>query len=76
VTDEPIITVRLTLRKSVAEKLRRICHNRGLTASIIIDSWIFGHDENGSPVQASPAPTIVRRTIVEQMFDQVLTGRR
>jgi hypothetical protein len=43
------IKVTITLRKHVGERLRKMCHNRGLTASLLIDAWVFEHDDNGRP---------------------------
>ena len=44
------VKVTLTLRKHVADRLRMMCHNRGLTASLLVDGWIFEHDDSGRPV--------------------------
>lgn len=44
------VKVTLTLRGPIAEKLRAMCHKRGVTASVLIDKWILSHDANGDPV--------------------------
>lgn len=49
------IVVRLTLRKHVGERLRRMCHAKDMTASHLVDRWIFAHDDKGDP-KTPPAP--------------------
>lgn len=39
--------VKLTLRKHVAERLRKMCHARGMTASELVDEWTLRADEKG-----------------------------
>lgn len=47
------IKVTLTLRKHVAERLKRMCYARNITASHLVDSWVFESDDNGrrKPIQ-------------------------
>lgn len=46
VSDE--VKVTLTLRKHVAERLKRICYARNMTASHLVDSWVLTANENGA----------------------------
>jgi hypothetical protein len=62
------ITVRLTLRKHVAERLRRMCHARGETASHLIDRWVFAHDDRGEP----HAVQTTTKTTVEERCERVI----
>lgn len=72
VSDE--LKVTLTLRRPLAERLRAMCHRRGLTASILVESWINEHDDNGRPVEKPAAP---RRDAVDEFMDTIRKmGRR
>lgn len=50
-SDDKTTKVTLTLRSHVAERLRRMCHTKGVTASSLIDRWVLQNfDEKGDPV--------------------------
>lgn len=49
--------VTIKLRPHVAERLRKMCHARGLTASDLIDKWIFEHDDAGQPLARPKSAT-------------------
>lgn len=53
--DEEVMTVKLTLRRHVAERLRGMCHAQNLTASHLVDRWVFEHFDDGTlNVEAVP----------------------
>ena len=62
--------VHLDLRKTVAEKLRAICHARGETASQVIDRWIIQANERGEIATASKPAT------VDDMLSDLISGVR
>lgn len=65
------LTVRITLRRSVAERLRGMCHAKGLTASDMIDAWVFEHDDAGELRQ--PA----KKSVLDMLdFGGLFGGRR
>ena len=52
-SDDETMTVRLTLRRPIAERLRAMCKARGETASELVDRWILSHDERGEPLSVA-----------------------
>lgn len=54
------LKVTITLRKPIAERLRRMCHAKGITASLLIDKWVFEHDDAGELLK--PKQTAEERT--------------
>lgn len=69
------VTVTLTLRKPVAEKLRAMCHRRGETASLVVDRWILLANEAGEiGAPQKPAPGSAEE--FSEMVREALAGRR
>jgi hypothetical protein len=66
--DETIV-VRITLRKHVAERLRKMCHARGMTASHLVDRWVFLSDDNGEP-----KPVVQRRDPLSDFLNGDIFG--
>jgi hypothetical protein len=59
-SDETIV-VKLTLRKHVAERLKRMCYARSMTASVLVDSWVFSADDSGN----QPKPKTAQDALLE-----------
>jgi len=63
------IKVTLTLRKSVAERLRGMCHASGMTASLLVDKWTFEHEDDGKQ-----RPEVKPRSISDKFLDALGGG--
>lgn len=50
------VTVRIVLRKHVAERLKRMCYARNLTASDLVDGWVLTLPDDGKVPAAAPPP--------------------
>ena len=64
------VKVTLTLRGHVADRLRAMCHKRGITASHLVDKWIFAHDDSGEPKKTTSGDPY------EDALSQLLGGKR
>lgn len=47
------INVRLPLPRGVAERLRKMCHAKGVPASELITRWIGRHDDAGNEIDVT-----------------------
>jgi hypothetical protein len=69
------MAVKLTLRKHVAERLRKMCHTRGLTASELVDEWILRADEKGRHRSAEERRTDDFMGMVQDAIKQARTPK-
>ena len=66
------MVVRLTLPRHVAERLRAMCHARGMTASRLVEEWIFRANARGEHRVA----TTYERECWTSILDEIVTTRR